>query len=157
MHISKFISRYRRRDKYHHRKRKEFEEQIEILNSKLGKLEHPSWIKEIIEPIAKELNKFLPNFHYEILGPFGICAEVAIHFYKNGTTDKNRFKRGNCKSITFRPRDLMGPENALAVKDYSKNTKEFLKDTIGEMNGMNYPDIIISDNMDIEALLKLVK
>jgi hypothetical protein len=157
MNIHKIISRYRRRDKNHHKKRKAIEDQIAVLNKELDKLRHPYWTEEIIQPIAEELKKFFPNFHYEILGPFGICCEVAIHFYKNGVTDKNRFKIGNCKAITFRPIDLTGPGNALAVKDYSKNTKEFRENTIGEMNGMNHPDIPVSDYMDIEALAKLVK
>jgi len=115
------------------------ENQIKRLNTKLERLGDVSWIDEIIEPIAKEMVKLMPDRYYDILGPFGITCTTTIHLYKNGTTDKNRFKRGNCKSISFRPKDLSQGE--IVIVDYTHDTKEFGQGTTGEMNGMNYPTI----------------
>lgn len=53
--------------------------QIERLEKRLSKIPYASWIDEIIEPIAKAMTEKLPGRHYDILGPFGLCARTSIH------------------------------------------------------------------------------
>ena len=112
-------------------------QQIKRLKKKLHNLEHPSWIDELVKPIAEAMVKKMPDRYYDILGPFGICSATSIHFYKSGVERSKRLD--NCKSITFRPADL---ENGkITIVDYSQDTGQFRKGTIGEINGMNYPEI----------------
>lgn len=128
------------------------EKQIERLNTKLKKL--PFWKDALIKPIAEELGKHFPDRRYEILGPFGLSCEVGLHLYRIGVDEKHLFDGDNCKSITFRPGDLEKGE--LRIVDYKTNTGEFRKDTLGEVNGMNHPEIPLSPDTTIEELLKWV-
>lgn len=130
----------------------EREKQIERLNKKLEKL--PFWKDGLIKPIAEELIKHFPDRRYEILGPFGLTAETAIHFYRIGVDDKKLFDGDNCISITFRPGDLEKGE--LNIVNHKENTGKFAEGTLGEVNGMNNPTIPLSPDMTIEELLKLV-
>ena len=128
------------------------EKQIERLKKKLEKL--PFWSESLIKPIAEELVKHFPDRCYDILGPFGLSSEIAIHFYRIGVDEKHMFDGDNCISITFRPGDL--DKGELRLVDHKTNTGEFRKGTIGDMNGMNYPTIPLSPDTTIEELLKWV-
>ena len=132
-------------------------EQIVRLEKKRNKLDHPSWIETIIEPIAKELIRHFPRRHYDVLGPLGLCARTSIHFYKNGVPDNKKCEGDNCLSITFTPDGLHEEcQTTLSVTDYSKNTGRYPVGSIGEINGMNYPRIPIDDNLEVEELLKYI-
>lgn len=131
---------------------KQREKQIERLKKKLDK--SPFWGESLIKPIAEELVKHFPDRYYDILGPFGMTAEISIHFYRIGVDDKQKFDGDNCISITFRPEDL--DKGELRIADCKTNTGEFREGTIGEMNGMNHPTIPLSPDTTIEELLKWV-
>lgn len=130
----------------------EREKQIERLKKKHQKL--PFWRDALINPIAEELVKHFPDRRYEILGPFGLSSETAIHFYRIGVDEKQLFDGDNCISITFIPGDLEKGE--LRIVDHKTNTGRFSEGTLGEVNGMNNPDIPLSPDMTIEELLKWV-
>jgi len=106
----------------------------------------PSWIDEIIKPIAEEMIKHFPDRQYDILGPFGLTCETAIHFYLNGSDNIE-----SCLSITFRPGDL--DKGEIKIVDYSKNTMRYRENTLGEINGMNYPSVPIPKDADIQWLV----
>lgn len=135
------------------------ERQLERLNTKLRKLEFPSWIDNLIKPIADGLEKVYPEYRAEILGPFGVYRETAIHLYKKGLThdelwlDKNLYN-DSIKSINFIPGDLSRGE--LSIRNDKEDTGEFSKGTIGELNGMNHPSIPIPEHADIEWLKQYV-
>jgi len=135
------------------------EAQLERLNTKLRKLPFPSWLDHLVRPIANELEKVYPDYHAEILGPFGICSETAIHLYKKGLNreelwaEENR-EAGSIKSITFIPGDL--GEGEISIRNYEENTGTFRKGTIGELNGMNYPSIELPEEADIEWLKQYI-
>jgi len=122
------------------------ENQIKRLKNKLDRLGYVLWIDEIIQPIAEELIKKMPDRTFNILGPFGLNAETSIHFYKKGITDKDRFNGDNCKSITFRPRNLDLGE--IVLVDYSKDTHRYPKGSIAEINGGNYDTIPMKETTD---------
>lgn len=164
MKISEFIKTYRRKDSRHNKATEKIqneinllEETIAALSEKRRHLKRPFWIEEIILPIAKELTKFFPNREYEIFGPFGLCCETSIHFYKKGVNEKNKHLRNNCLSITFTPRELMSGSASLSIRDYSKREEKFAKGTIEDINGMNFVTTEIIDSTDIKELVKFVR
>ncbi len=124
-------------------------DQIARLESKRARLERPSWIDIIVEGIAKELINLFPGRYFKLLGPHGLAATTSIHFYKNGGEDIT-----SCLSITFRPGNLNQGE--LGRVDYSKNTGYFAAGSLGELNGMNYPEIPLPPNTEIAALAQFV-
>jgi len=136
--LNRFANLYvAKMDKYD-AKRDKLQKTIE----KLEKLRCPSWIDEIIKPVAKAMVEKLPGRYYGILGPFGLSSETAIHFYDKNHPDNC----DHCLSITFRPGDLNKGE--LRVVDYSQKSNEFAPGTIGEVNGFNYNEIDIKWDVD---------
>ena len=127
-------------------KRDNTQKKIDHLQTKLQKLGYISWVNEIIKPIAELLNEKMPDRYYHILGPFGLSCQTTIHFYKNGVSEKERFNKGNCKSITFEPGNLDNGE--IRLVDYAKNTHKYAPGTIGEMNGLNHPTIPVPETID---------
>lgn len=110
------------------------EKQIKRLKRKLNKLKYPSWVDEVVEPIAKEMLKKMPTIphrYYEILGPFGLTCETSIHFYKI-TLGQYEDKLATCKSISFRPTDL--DNGNINLVDYTKNNSTIpMKKSITEL------------------------
>jgi len=161
--LTEISNRYVLLYKQHSELEKQAEAQLERLEKRLERVkaqrskvykEFPSWLDELVKPIAELLAPHFPNYHYHILGPFGICSETAIHFYENGIDEKTLWEGGHIKSITFVPLDLS--KGKIAIRDYSVDTGKFPKNTIGEKNGMNHPNIDIPDNADAEWLLKYI-
>jgi len=155
MEISKIVSEYveenlayQTKDKYLENRIAHREAQLTRLKKRLHNnyMNAPSWIDEIIKPIAEEMTKHFPDRRYEILGPFGLACETAIHFYLNGSDNIE-----TCLSITFRPGNL--DKGEIKIVDYSKDTGSYEKNTIGEVNGMNYPSIPIPKDADIQWLI----
>lgn len=132
---SKIISRIEQRKK-----------QIERLEKKLSNLEHSSWIDELVEPIAKAMIRKMPDRYYDIFGPFGMCAETSIHFYKSGIEPNQLFDGDNCRSITFRPKDLDVGE--LVLVDHTQNSHQYAPDTLGEVNGMNSLELPMKESIN---------
>jgi len=139
--------KYSRKRRLHNSKRDNIEKELTLLEEKRKKLGYISWIDELLRPIAEEVIKKYPDRTYDILGPFGLGSKTAIHLYKKGVKGDNLFKGKNCLSITFEPKDLDKAE--LEIVDYSKDTKRYAKNTIGEMNGFNYLTIPIKSMKDI--------
>lgn len=152
--------------KYHEHKAREekAEAHLNRLTKQVGKAterrsklygEFPSWMDNIIKPIADELSRHFPDYRYDILGPFGICNEVSIHFYEKGIDDKKLWEGGHIKVITFIPIELSGGK--IAVRDTSVDTGQYGKGTIGEMNGMNHPTVDIPTDANTDWLLQYVR
>jgi len=126
----------------------------ENLQRELESLKCPSWVEKVIKPIAKELGDTMPDREVEILGPFGLGHEIAIHFLKAGIDRDQMFdKPGNVRSITFRPTGF--DAFTLGVVDYGTNTGQFPKGSIGEINGGNHP-VVPVDEMEVADLVKFI-
>jgi hypothetical protein len=122
--------------------------QIARLQKRKDKLVYCSWIDEIVKPIVDQLKPFYPDRDIEILGPFGLCASVSIHLYEKALTEDERTSGiRNCISVTLIPTDLSTGE--IMVRDYSNNTHQYKEDSIGALNGMNYPNIPVETIEDI--------
>jgi len=115
----------------------ELEAQVKEYERVIHELKQPSWIKCLIEPIAKGMKQKMPGLSYSILGPFGIGARTSIHFNRN-----DEFQ----KMITFEPGRL--PQ--LCVVDHTVNTKQYRPGTIGAMNGFNYRTVPVPENATIQ-------
>lgn len=154
MKIKFYSNKFKRNYKLNDDKEKNLEKQIKELELKLISFRENKkdsfWIKVILEPIAKKLLKELAYNHYEISGPFGLCCETSIYFYKNENSIIS-------KSISFIPLELFDKGNTLGVRDYSKNKNIYPKNSVGEMNGMNYKTIELDDNVEIKTLKKYIK
>lgn len=138
-----------------HRARLDRIKKLEQRIQKLGSMSGPSWISEIVEPLAKELASRL-GMEYEILGPFGICSATSIHFFKKGSNHDEAYSlESGVKSLTFIPIDLT--HGKLKVRDESIDTGEFKRDTIGDVNGMNHPSVDIPESVDLEWFIGWVR
>ena len=146
--MKELIKKYQDKYNSYYKEKKNLEKKIEKLEKRKEKLELPSWIDEVIKPIAEDIVKTMPDRHYNILGPFGIGSRVSIYFYLKGGEDTN-----TCKSITFRPGSL--EEGQIEIIDFSKEVKRYNKGTIGEVNGGNYKTIPMVETID--ELLKYVE
>ncbi len=146
--MKEITDKYAKRLKRYYTRTNNLEAEIEESKRKLGKLNYPSWIDCIVKPIAELLVKKIKNRYYEILGPFGMTHETAIHFYINGSEGDIK----TCRSIDFRPINLEKGE--IRIVDYDNDTNRFKKGTMGEVNGMNYETIPMPETID--ELLKYV-
>jgi hypothetical protein len=110
-----------------------------------------NWIDALVKPVGKALAKATGRT-LDVLGPFGLGAEVAIHLYKPGVTDEDKFAPGNCLSITFRPGRLH--EAKLFLVDRSRKTNRYPNNSLGDINGLNHPDIPIPDDAGLDWFLE---
>lgn len=157
--ISAICRRYARRNREAKATRDEIDSKIARLERKVEQLKKErgkgwaSWINEIIAPIARKLEKHYPDRRAEILGPFGLCSEVSIHLYKKDIPEADELR--DCKSITFVRGDLEKGE--IRVRDYSRDTGRYKPGTMGELNGMNHPEIEIPAGAGIEWLVEHIE
>jgi hypothetical protein len=132
----------------------QLEAQIEALTAKRRAL-NLSWVDLVIKPLAKKLKRYVPGYRVEVLGPFGICNEVSIHFCKIGVPEEKLWdKKGAVKSISFVPNLEQG---TFRVVDRSKDTKDHPEGSIGAVNGMNHPRIPIDLKWAVKDLVKFIR
>lgn len=136
------IKEYRKKDE-------ELRAAIEDIERIRSESKFPHWkdncLVVIAEAIAKELGT-----DYELLGPFGLGAEVGMHFGTDVGGDRV------CKySLTIVPIDT--ERGKFAYKDYSQNSHQFAEGTIGAANGFNYAEIEITEDMTIADLVAIIK
>ena len=147
--LQQYADAYVEKQKEYEIKQAKLKKTIIRANNNLRKLQCPSWIDEVIDPIAKAMTEKLPGRHYKILGPFGLGSTTSIHFYDNNYSKNCE----HCLSITFRPGNIEKGE--LKVVDYSKPSNKYPQGSIGELNGFNYPEIDIE--WDVDWLLNFTK
>ncbi len=107
------------------------------------KQKYPHWKGNYLAPIAEELIKQFPDSHYDIAGPFGLSNETSISI-ENQNNILLAF-------LEFVHGDL--DKGEFFLRDYKTDTHAFSKGTIGEVNGMNHPNIPIPQDATIEWFL----
>ncbi len=152
---------YCRKHKQYKRKLAKCRAEIEALKAELEKkkaaynaVKSVFWGEEIIHPIGRILEAEMPGRHAEFLGPFGLMARYAIHFYKDGAPENEQCLGDNCRSITFTPGELDDGEICIEGDEDSGLWKQ---GSIGELNGMNYEHTPVSPETPITDILKHVK
>ena len=137
---------------------------IKIANKNIKRAEikrkninQPYWTKEIVENIAKEMLQYFPNkYKYKILGPFGIGSKTSIWInHPKWNVHDNKKCKFPHYDFTVSPFLLKESNTTLFMIDESKDTKTYKKETIGELNGFNNPEIPIDNNITILNLIKL--
>jgi hypothetical protein len=125
------------------------------IDRKIDILRNKNWKDILIRPIAIQMAKHFPGTNMDIMGPFGLSAEVNVLFKKKGVADNDLFKTPqDVRSISFRPGDLR--EGKILIVDTNTNTRHYAKNTIGDINGMNHPSIPITSKMSVKDLVKYV-
>ena len=129
--------------------------QIAQLTAKRSSL-NCSWVDLVVKPLAKKLKRYVPGYRMEVLGPFGLCHETSISFYKNGVPEEKLWdKKGSVKSITLVPESGNG---MFRIVDYRKDKGTYPKDSIGAINGMNHPRILVDPNTwTLKDLIKFIR
>ncbi len=120
-------------------------ESIIRLNKKYNALD-PSWSNLVMEPLAKALVRHFPGYRAEVLGPFGLQSEYAIHFYHKDDTARPSL------SINF-----VRAGDHLELIDVTQNTHRFPKGSVADINGMNHPRMKIPTAWTIKDLAQYVK
>ena len=150
--------RYAERLQRFHAAQEKHEEKIARAEARLGRLkakwpECPSWIDELVRPIADAMARQYPGHYFEVLGPFGIGSTVSIHASPKAAVDADADRRGfHCVgSLTFRPGRL--DKGEIMLVDYFTNTGKYRENSIGEINGLNHPEVPLPD---FEELCRLI-
>lgn len=138
------------------------EETISKAQAKLKKLQSnsPSWIQNLLVPLAKELKERLGLKAYEIYGPFGCECETSLYLSNYGKDGNIEITKVNTLSLTVRPHwkhnltysQVMGFELTYRT---GETTNEYAKGTIGELNGLN--DVYAPLPTTIEEIIKLLR
>lgn len=103
-------------------------------------------VTTMVEQLRDLLAPHFPDHDLRVLGPFGLTNETAIH--ANDPSHTDRFIPMG--SISFRP----DGNNRLNLVDYSHDTGQFARDSLGGMNGMNHPEVPV-DN--VEGLIDVLR
>lgn len=103
----------------------------------------PHWKDILVKPLVEALVKAGGYDRYEIGTPAGISATLYIDLYKGGEKFYFAVRPGH---------DLNAGH--LNVVDFSRNTGEFKTNTIGELNGLNFPEVPITAETTADDLIK---
>ena len=126
------------------------EAQIKRLINRRSNLDVPSWIDEIVEPLAVEIAKRFPDTEYQISGPFGIGCTVFICIH-----GESKKVEDIIFSLSVRPGDLHSSSNPvpLSAVDYSVDDGSFPPDSIGRINGLHHPEVPI-EHMSVDEIIE---
>ena len=118
------------------------ERAIERLNKKYREIETPSWVEMLIKPIGETLAKEF-GMYYEILGPFGLRAQVSIYWKKDRDLC---FTKQPTKSITIVPLNLekgqLGYETGRKIEGVC-----YPPNSIGALNGFDREVLPLPDSL----------
>ena len=128
------------------------EQRKERLTKKIERLrkQRPFWIDSLIEPFAVQVAE-AKEWDYRVSGPFGICCEVPVFFYrKTELTGTGEQEIAGLLQFVHSGKDVM-------LRDYTVDTGTYSPNSIGGMNGMNHPTIEIPDDADINWFLAKIE
>ena len=114
-----------------------------VPNDEVNAVYEDAFHKHVVARIGERIRKEFGYKEVEVYGPQGIGARVTF------ILKKSRNKKG------WRWAAIEPSGDDLYIKDYRTNTGEFRSGTIGEVNGMNFPNIKITD-MGLAKLHNLV-
>lgn len=103
----------------------------------------PNWFKEILEVWVEKLHSHYPKFEFIVSNPHGLGCISWIDVLQSG-------KRVG--TAAFVPGDLSIGE--ICWKDFSESSGEYPSGSIGDLNGMNYPEREIPRQAGLPWLFK---
>jgi len=124
---------------------------IKEQQDEIERLRQGAYHKRILEGLANQLRKKFKWHTAEVSGPFGIGASISL------TLTQYRDKIGDEANKLLEYYSVFEVQgDKVYIRDFRTNTKEYERDTIGALNGMNNPMIEVT-NMSIEELHKLIE
>ena len=121
----------------------------------LSQLAAPSVKQDLVDPLAKELLKLMPDCSgVEVMGPLGIQAALTLTFASKQATEEEKLAGTKCRSITLITKTDGG---GIGVRDYSKDTKGYAPGSIGYASGLNHPVVPVPEDATVKWLLDWVK
>lgn len=142
------ISKFHEIDKASENELDALQAKKDALEKKIEGFQRPDIKMLLFTPIAQAVMKEKPAFkRFEVLGPFGICCEYAIHFYRTAKATKGHEDSVRGLNFVLMPPRLrtFGEDNPdiLYLRDHSQNIKAYAPGTMGERNWMNAKSIEI--------------
>jgi len=115
------------------------------------------WVSAMVEQVAALLKPHFSGYWLEVLGPFGLANETAIHVIDPKIEDR-RCAANVVGSLSFRPvyeDEYTTRRMRLRLVDRSRNSGQYRTGTIGAMNGLNYAEVDAPDTIEeLAALLR---
>jgi hypothetical protein len=100
-----------------------------------------------VQHVAQLLQPHFPQYKLYVLGPFGLGSRVSIHANKPTVTGA----ASTVASLDFRPDN----NGRLRLVDYSRQTREYAPNSVGELNGLNFPEVDLPETIEeLAALLQ---
>lgn len=128
-------------------RRKRAERRCEVAQRTVESCHQHLGVLPMVEAIADLLQPHFPDHDLRVLGPFGLTNECSIHANDPSVTD--RFN--TVGSLTFRP----AQSNRLYLVDRSRELAQYPVGSLGERNGMNYPEVDMPES--IEELVEMLR
>ena len=127
------------------KERDRIERQISRLQTKLDNLPRFGTVS-FVGRLVRALEPHFPMHVLDVLGPFGLTGETAIHVKDSiGIT---------VASLTFRSDEQDDGTKLLRMVDYDNPTNRYPKNSLGAVNGMNYPIVTLPDT--VEELVEMI-
>ncbi len=150
MNLRDFNKIFVRRSKSYFTRQDKIRLQIEALKIKMEKMRHP-YFDNVFAPLLESIKQELRADGYQVYGPFGICHQRTVYWLK----DNKKCITSNANvlgSLSF-----ISSTEGFKLRDEDVDTGQFAESTVGAMNGMNHPEIEITDEMNMEWLLNHIK
>ena len=103
-----------------------------------------------LQPLANAVLTKFPGMAVEIAGPFGLSSTSSITIYDPALGPDH----GEICWLQFR---FNNETRELSFVDYSQNTGDFPEGSIGAVNGLNYPSVVIDPAMSLDDLVAKFK
>lgn len=131
--------------------------QIERLEKRMAKLESYNWVDDVMRPLAARVQAAMPGYRIEVLGPFGLRAEVSLHAYPGDSDDIEA-----ATSVSFEPAFEHDSETqdctfGLKLIDYSRDLGYYEKNTVGSLNGLNHPSTPLDPQSTVEDIVAMLR
>ena len=132
------------------------EQQLEKIRADLAKVDEklasaaePSWIDDIVRPIAEAIESLYTDVETEIMDAPG---GVTIFIHKKGVDLAERLLGEGCRSMTFLPNDLSDPAKAISIRDHSRKLDKYPVGSPADLKGMNFAAHVITADSSVAEL-----
>lgn len=118
MEFNEIVDGYVKASQRYYEKKQKLENTIAKAEEKLRVLKDkaPSWINNLLKPLAKEIKKRLNMKAYDIYGPFGLDCQTSVYFSNHGKDGHIEATKVNALRLTVYP-SLKNNEFDLACED----------------------------------------
>jgi len=123
---------------------KELEAQKDKIVEKLSRLYSAYPVNDMFKNLAAAIAKKIKAKGFSVYGPYGLGSRSCLTFKMRGTRER---------SVTVSAGNLMG-DGSFNVIDLKTNTKTYPPNSLGEINGLNHPPIVVSPKMSLDTFIR---